>query len=543
MKLVNAEESRLIDRLSREKFNVPSYSLMTRAGEAVALALVRKWPEASEGGVLVVAGKGNNGGDGMVAARRLKQNGTPVQVALLAKVTELKGDAARAAGDFAAQGGRVIEAVNEEALTKIFGEKPGAIIDAIFGTGLNAKVTGLAAHAITLIDAPSVPVVAIDIASGVNADTGEVMGCAVKATLTVTFGLAKFGHFSYPGADYCGELEIAGIGFPRQAIEEVGPRGLLLERDDVRPLLKPRAVNSHKGTYGHPLVVAAGRGKAGAALLSARAALRMGAGLVSAAIPDSVASIVAAGQAELMTEPMPDRDGHFDGPMTSAALKELLGGKTAIVCGPGIGVSDDTKKLIAFILVEAAQPNRPALIDADGLNALAELGCETARRANGPIVLTPHPGEMARLLKSTTAEVNANRIGAARQLCERTGAYVLLKGARSVIAGPGGDIRINSTGNPGMGTPGMGDALSGMIGALLGQGMAPIDALSLGVFLHAAAADRVAARRGPIGYITGDLIEELPSALNALMSEAESKPRAAGARAERTPRSVTSRPR
>ncbi len=518
MKLLNAEESRQLDRLSQDKFGVPAYSLMSRAGEAVARIAAKRWPEALAAGVLIVAGKGNNGGDGMVAARHLKDSGAKVRAVLLARIADLKGDAARACREFVDAGGEVREAIDENALAAIFKEPAGIVIDAVFGIGLNAAVAGLPLRAIQLINASRVPVIAVDIASGVNADTGAIMGDAVKAALTVTFGLAKYGHFSYPGAELCGDLEVADIGFAPAAVDEIAPRGRWLEEADVRPLIRRRGANSHKGMFGHTLVIAGARGKGGAPLLAARGALRMGAGLVTVAIPDSVAAIVAGGQAEIMTEPMPDRDGHFDATGSIARLNDVISGKDAIAIGPGIGVSDDTKRLISYLIEDGARPNRQLLIDADGLNALAEIDCAAARRAQGPIVLTPHPGEMARLLKTSTAEVNADRVTAARILSERTGACVVLKGAHTVIAGVGGEIYINSTGNAGMGTPGMGDALSGMLAALLGQGMRAIDAMALGVFVHGYAADRVARSRGAIGYITGDVIEELPAALAALMS-------------------------
>ena len=346
---------------------------------------------------------------------------------------------------------------------------------------------------------------------------GVAMGAAIRASQTVTFGFAKFGHVSYPGAGQCGELRIVDIGFATRAIDEIAPRGRFLERADLQHLIRARPENSHKGMYGHPLVIAGSRGKSGAVLLASRAALRTGAGLVTAAMPESIQPIVAAGQAELMTEPIADRDGHFDGAHAPDALKMLLDGKNALIVGPGIGVTDDTKRLIEWLISDASEPNRPMLIDADGLNALAAIGCESLKRARGPIVLTPHPGEASRLLGVTTAAINDDRVSAARTLAERTGATVLIKGARSVIASPDGDIFVNSTGNPGMSTPGMGDALSGIVGAMLGQHLRPLDALALGVFLHGYAADRVATRMGRVGYIAGDLIDELPAALEALI--------------------------
>jgi NAD(P)H-hydrate epimerase len=344
------------------------------------------------------------------------------------------------------------------------------------------------------------------------------MRAAIRAALTVTFGFAKYGHVSYPGADFCGELVIAEIGFAPHAIQEISPRGLFLERGDAARLIPRRAQNTHKGTYGHPLVIAGARGKSGAAVLTSRGALRIGAGLVTAAIPESVAGIVAAGQTELMTEPMPDRDGHFDARATIERLTPLIEGKSALVTGPGLGVSDDTRDLVAWLVNEGAQPTRPLLIDADGLNVLALLGPARLKSAHGPVVLTPHPGEMARLLGISNAAVNADRITAVRRMAETTGAYVLVKGARTVVATPDGALFVNSSGNPGMATPGMGDVLSGIIGGLLGQGMSPTDALKLGVFVHGFAADLLAERVGPVGYLAGDLANELPAALKALKS-------------------------
>jgi NAD(P)H-hydrate epimerase len=358
--------------------------------------------------------------------------------------------------------------------------------------------------------------VAVDIASGVNSDTGAVMGAAVRAAVTVTFGFAKFGHVSYPGAGYCGDLKIVDIGFPPAAVEDVQPAGRYLEAADLRPLIAPRAADSHKGIFGHPLIIAGAMGKSGAAVLASRAALRTGAGLVTAAIPRCVAPVVAAGQAELMTEPMPDAGGHFSAPATIERLREVIARKTALVFGPGVDVNSDTMALIRFLVRECASAECPLLIDADGLNALAAIGCGLLRKGNGPFVLTPHPGEMARLLSLSTAAVNADRISAARRLCDLTGAHCLLKGNRTVIASPEGVLYVNSTGNPGMATPGMGDALSGILGALLGQGMKPHEAMALGVYVHGAAADRVARRLGPVGYLAGDLIGELPLTLAAL---------------------------
>jgi ADP-dependent NAD(P)H-hydrate dehydratase / NAD(P)H-hydrate epimerase len=513
MIILNAAESRELDRLSQTTYGIDSYRLMTRAGEAVASAVTQRWPAEVGAGVLVVAGKGNNGGDGVVAARTLRADGVPVRVLLMVPTAELKGDAARACADYVAGGGDVVEAADERALT---GQRPGVVIDALFGTGLNAEVRGTLRAIIEAINAMQVPVVAVDIASGVNADTGAIMGVVIKAALTVTFGFAKYGHVSYPGVEFCGALEIAEIGFASGALTTIAPRGRLIERGEAAALIAPRAPNTHKGSYGHVLAVAGGRGKGGAAILVGRGALRAGAGLVTVAIPACVATVVAAGQAELMTEPLDDRDGHCAAGPTIERLSQLVVGKNALVAGPGMGTSDDTRAAIAWLIRTGTAPDRPLLIDADGLNALAPLDPSLLNAARGPIVLTPHPGEMARLLNSTTAAVNADRIGAAQRLAAATGAHVLLKGARSVIVTRAGAVRINSSGNPGMATPGMGDVLSGIVGALMGNGVEPGDALTLGVFAHGYAADRLAARVGGFGYLAGDIAVELPGAFTAI---------------------------
>jgi ADP-dependent NAD(P)H-hydrate dehydratase / NAD(P)H-hydrate epimerase len=513
MILLTAAQSRELDRISQQRFGVGSYDLMTNAGDAVARTIARRWPEAMARGVLVVAGKGNNGGDGLVAARRLHQAGERVRAVLLAHSTDLSGDAARACNDYETAGGVIIEATDETTLAAVMGsEQIGVIVDAIFGTGLNAEVRGLARRTIEIINGAGSVVVAVDIASGVNSDTGAVMGVAVRATLTVTFGFAKYGHVSYPGAERSGCLEIAEIGFAPQAIRDIAPRGRFLERPDVLTLIRPRDDNTHKGTYGHPLIIAGSLGKSGAALLVARGALRAGAGLVTAAIPEPIAQIVAAGQAELMTEPMPAHNGHFDGRATIERIEAMLAGKTALIAGPGMGASDDTRQIVEW-LARSARPECPLLLDADALNVLAPIRSEILRGARGPIVMTPHPGEMARLLGVSNREINADRIVSARKLAEATGAGVLLKGARSVIVTPEQEVFVNSSGNPGMGTPGMGDVLSGIIGALLGQGMSPADALKLAVFIHGYAADRLAVRIGPAGYLASELADELPAAL------------------------------
>ncbi|MFZ0660310.1 MAG: NAD(P)H-hydrate epimerase, partial [Candidatus Binataceae bacterium] len=277
MILLTAAESRELDRLSQEKYGVDSYALMTRAGEAVADKLIERFPDASRAGVLAVAGKGNNGGDAMVAARRRIERGVKVRVALLGWGGDLKGDALRAHDELVGAGGVIVQTPDESDLEAAYGTRPGAIVDGIFGTGLNAPVRGVARAAIERMNAIGAPIVAVDIASGVDSDSGAIMGVAVRAALTVTFGYAKFGHVSYPGAERCAELAIAEIGFAAEAIREIAPRGRFYQAADAREYLKPRAVDANKGNFGHPIIIAGSRGKSGAAILASRAALRAGA--------------------------------------------------------------------------------------------------------------------------------------------------------------------------------------------------------------------------------------------------------------------------
>jgi NAD(P)H-hydrate epimerase len=517
MILLSAAESRELDRLSQSKYGIDSYALMRRAGEAVADLTLRRWPDAARGAVAIVAGKGNNGGDGLVAARKLTQAGVAARVLMLARPETLKGDTARAWRDFAAVGGAAAIAQSDAEIDAFFAAaSPAAIIDAIFGIGLNAEVRGAARRAIDRINQSGAPAVAVDIASGVNADSGAIMGAAVRAALTATFGYAKYGHVSYPGAQYCGELEIAEIGFAPAAIGEIAPRGRLIEASEAARMVAPRAANSHKGSYGHLLIVAGSYGKSGAAVLAGRGALRGGAGLVTLAIPEPALPMAAAGQAELMTEPMPAVAGGFAAAGTIARLAGLIGAMNAVAAGPGIGVSAESLTLVDWLIREASAPNRPLLLDADALNAVAEAGGEMMRAARGPVVITPHPGEAARLLRTTPATINADRIGAARSLAELTGASVLLKGARTVVAADGA-IAINSSGNPGMAAAGMGDVLSGLTGALLAGGMAPGAALSLGAWMHGDAGDRAARKIGPAGFLAGELAAELPAVRAALI--------------------------
>ena len=517
MYLVTAAEMRELDRLTIEEYGTPGHVLMERAGAGATDALLEAFPHARKISVLVIAGKGNNGGDGFVIARLLKKQGVKCEVMLAAKKTDVTGDALRNLEAFAKLRGRITE-ITEPSQLEIVRDKlgrSGLIVDALFGTGLNAPVRGLAANLIELMNVSELPVVAVDIPSGLDADRGEPLGQAVQADLTVTFGYPKRGQIGDPGAVYVGDLAIVDIGIAAEAIEKMSPRLELLTVEDIGSLVRTRRRTAHKGDFGHLLVLAGARGKSGAALLCGGAALRTGTGLVTLGGPTSLNAVFSSVLLEAMTAPLPElADGSLclDEDAISAAMK----GKSAIAFGPGIGVSADTIALTRWLL---SQSKVPLIIDADGLNCGAtDVGM--IRGARVPVILTPHPGEMARLLNTTNAEIQSNRLEVARAFAAEHGCYLILKGANSIIAAPDGRAWINSSGNPGMASGGMGDVLTGVIGGLLAQGHSPENACRLGVFLHGYAGDMAAEEKGETGILAHDLIERLPNGLRALRQAA-----------------------
>ena len=513
MIVVTAEQMREMDRLTIEKYRVPSLTLMERAGQAVAEAILENFAPSAKRGVLIVAGKGNNGGDGFVVARVLKRKHIPCEVALLARKDEISPDAAHNLRAYLKLKGKVTEinADRLDLLTALMNRK-GLIVDAILGTGIKSAVRGLLGDAITIINTSGLPIVAIDIPSGLDTDRGVPLGVAVQAEMTVALGFPKLGEVIHPGISYVGDLVVADIGIEASAVAEVAAQTELLDRETVRWLVPRREADTHKGTYGHVLAVAGSRGKTGAAILTCRAAMRSGAGLVTLAAPRSLNDIFAGALIEVMTEPLNDNNTGEMEPLGDQDWHRLLERKTALLFGPGIGVNAATQNSLRWLLKNL---DVPWVIDADGLNNLA-LDIDRLRHAKTPPVLTPHPGEMARLAGKSTAEINADRVAIARAFAVAHRCHLVLKGARTVIATPAGKVSINPTGNPGMASGGMGDALTGILSALLGQGFAPENAMKLGVYLHGFVGDRVATERGVIGLIASDIIDGLPAGLQAL---------------------------
>ncbi|HKZ57228.1 MAG TPA: NAD(P)H-hydrate dehydratase [Thermodesulfovibrionales bacterium] len=519
MKVVTAEEMRVIDRRTIEGYSIPGSVLMERAGLAVAARIKESFSPRK---VIIIAGSGNNGGDGLVVARNLYNEGWDVKVFLTVKPEDLKGDALlqyRIAVKF----GLEIYPMNEF-LTNYSSliTRHCILVDALLGTGISKNVTGLLSEVISYLNRSNVPIISVDIPSGISSDNGQIMGEAVRADYTVTFGLPKRGHLLYPGAQHSGKLFIEDIGFPKELLNSEKLHIELLTKDKVSPLIPQRPRYSHKGNYGHVLIIAGSKGKTGAAIMAAKACLRSGAGLVTLGIPKSLADVFQSRVTEEMILALPDKgDGTLSQRASRVILNFLNERATTLAIGPGIGISSDTKKLMEILIKTSTTP---MLIDADGINSLKG---ERAifSKVKAPIILTPHPGEMARLLGKQkgvsvkTQDIERNRINVPFSFAKETGTYLVLKGVPTIIAGPDGMAYINSTGNPGMASAGTGDVLTGMISAFLSQGLSPTHASILGVYMHGFAGDSAAAEKGEHPLIATDIIEKIPFAFHSLSHE------------------------
>ena len=514
MHVVTAAEMRRLDHLTINAHGVPSLTLMERAGQSVVDVILKRWTHLAKRGVLVVAGKGNNGGDGLVIARLLKAREVPCEVACVARAEELAPDAAANLERYRSVGGTFtpIPPGGLDSLSRRIRDK-GLLVDALLGTGLRSPVEGFLADVVELLNASGIPIVAVDTPSGLDSDRGTALGATVQADVTVTFGFPKIGQAVYPGVVYNGELVVADIGIPREAVTEVAPSVELLDSADIVWFLPRRADDSHKGTYGHLLVMAGSRGKTGAAVLACRGAMRVGTGLVTLAAPRGLNDILAGALVEPMTEPLGEPGEDRWPPLGATDWEGLSERKSAVLFGPGVGVGGAAQTTLETLLEHC---RLPWLIDADGLNNLAA-DVSRLREARVPPVLTPHPGEMSRLAGMDTADVNGDRVGIARAFAAENRCYLVLKGARTVIATPDGRVSINPTGNSGMASGGMGDVLAGVVAGFLAQGVPPEDAVRLGVYLHGRTGDRVADERGGVGLIASDLVDELPRAIKELV--------------------------
>ncbi len=471
MKAVTTAQIRQLDQRSIQS-GIPGEQLMENAGYAVARTAARLLKQRDATAVLLLAGKGNNGGDAIVAARHLAAAGCHATLVLLCRRDELRGE----------------PRLHFQRLTGVDVldwpcELPSAavIVDGLLGTGLTGEVREPYASVIKSMNASGLPILAIDVPSGLHSDTGDALGVCGRAEVTVTMGLPKIGLLKPAAADYVGRIEVADIGFPAELIEEIQTEVELLTAADVAPLLPRRHRAAHKGDFGHLLVVAGSEGYTGAPVITAHAAARSGVGLVTLAVPRNIYPMVAANcPPEIMPRPLEETK---------------LGAFDAVAMGPGVGAGFDLRPWLGGMRV-------PAVLDADALNALAPL----RQSLPATLVLTPHPGEMGRLIGKSVKEVQANRWEIARRFAKEHRVTLVLKGAGTVVTDSSGKLWINSTGNPGMAKGGMGDALTGIIGALLAQGLSPLDAARAGVFLHGRAGDLAVERHGETAMLATDLI-------------------------------------
>ncbi len=515
IKIITAAQMQTLERRTIGEARIPATTLMERAGSGVA-SCIEQWAGAVNGKTItVICGKGNNGGDGFVVARLLRRRRANVRVLTMAPLSELSRDAALMYRRFVKTAGpsSIIPYKSKDTAYSLLQESD-LLVDALLGTGLSSAVTGRYGEVIESINKMSCPVVAIDVPSGLHADTGMTLGQAVCAALTVTCGLPKIGLYQNQGIDLSGSITLVDIGIPPSYVDALDSRVALLTPQWVHGCLPRRERSGHKGTYGHAGIIAGSVGKTGAAALAAQAALRVGAGLVTVATPSSVNDILEAKLLEVMTMPMPETKAKT---FSRAALDRLLAfmaAKDAVAIGPGLSTHHETVELVQAL---TARLDRPAVLDADALNALTGRTAILASCKTPPII-TPHPGEMARLeAEATPQTVNRDRIGTATRFARERGLFVILKGARTVIARPDGAVAICPTGNPGLATAGTGDVLTGMVVGLLAQGLPSWEAACTATYLHGAAGDLAAARTGEVSMIAGDLLGQIPTALNRML--------------------------
>ncbi|SRR5579884_607631 len=509
MKLPTPREMAALERQAQDQYGVTAAALMERAGACTAEVARRLLRSRGGRHVAVLAGKGNNGGDGLVAARHLAGE-MPVRVVLVAPSEDLRGEPARHLASLREQHLEILDAraLDGPGLDRLLREAD-LLIDAIFGTGFRGPAEGTAAQVIEAANRSGTPILAVDVPSGADAGAGRVEEPCIRAAATVTMGLPKLGLVQYPAAAYAGRLFVADIGFPAALVEEAPIAAWLVLATWVDRALPRRPPDSHKGRFGRVLVVAGARGFAGAGVLAARGAIRAGAGLVTIALPGSLASVPGASLPEAMTHPLPETAAGTLGDAAYGDLAEAAGRASAVAIGPGLTTHPEVVSLVRRLLPRL---ETPVVVDADGLNALA--GEPTRLRdVPGPVVITPHPGEMARLLGRSAADVQRDRLSIAREAARAFGVVTLLKGARTIVAAPDGHAAVVPTGNPAMATGGMGDVLTGALAALLGQRIPPFEAAACAAYLHGLAGDLAAAARGELGLLAHEVADEIPRAL------------------------------
>ena len=525
MKVVTAAEMRQIDQDTIEGIGIPGIVLMETAGSTIVRAIEKHYSTSKRIGIL--AGKGNNGGDGLVIARQLAHTGHDVHIFLLSPPDSFTGEAGINLQISKNLGLRIeeiltdtahkSEASSDQSTSLSHIASRDLLVDAIFGTGLRGTVRDPIITVINTINNLPAPILSVDLPSGLDADTGNPLGTCVRADRTVTIGLPKRGVLVHPGAELTGKLEVVDIGFPEQVVNAQDIKVNWTTAAQASQWMPQRPTACHKGTYGRVLVIAGSTGMTGAAALASEAALRTGAGLVTLAIPKHLNPILEGLLPEVMTLPLPETEaGSLSVSATLAILKFAEKTKSVLAIGPGLSQHSETVSLVHQLVRENQEQglNLRMVIDADGLNALAQ-SPEIISLLDRGAVLTPHPGEMARLTNTTVATLEKDRISTAQQFASEHGLTLVFKGAPTVSADANGDVWINSTGNPGMATGGMGDVLTGVIAGLMAQGISNETAAALGVYLHGLAGDIAAEALGMPGLIASDVLKAVPQAISS----------------------------
>lgn len=524
MKIVTSAQMRALDTWAMSVVRIPGVVLMENAGQAITQHFLSYWDKPA-GKAVVVAGKGNNGGDGAVVARRLVDEGWSVQVLLCAERAQLSGDALVQFEFLEKLGISTVEVSNAPAFRQVENEviEADLVVDALLGTGATNNLSLFFRDVVHVINQSSGFRLAVDLPTGVCADTGRILGDAVRANLTVTCAYLKHGLLQYPGAEYASVVKVAYVGIPRQGVHHLGVVDSVFREEELPALLPPRRSESHKGNHGHVLVVGGSRGKAGAALLTATGALRSGAGLVTVGTFPEVCASLEGRVPEVMVEgiDLSDRAEPRQGSVLNTgdakpfdkSLFDLLHRKSVVVVGPGLGVSTVVDNLVHILLRSCRVP---IVLDADALNVLqADIGA--CSQASGRTVLLPHPGEASRLLGERVEEIQENRPFFARKLAQLANSYVVLKGARTIVAAPHGNLRVVLAGNSVLATGGSGDVLAGVVATMIAQLGLSLDVVALAVHLHGSAADKILKTKGDRGILASEIAAELPAVFAAVM--------------------------
>ncbi len=488
---------------------ITSLALMESAGRSTAKIILARVPDIENKRVVIICGHGGNGGDGLVVGRYLQDRSSHIVVFLLAQRGQLRSDTATNAAVLEKQGSVSLIYLTDDLspLQKALTEAD-VVIDALFGVGLDRPLKGRHSQVIKMINDCQAQRIALDIPSGLPADNGQSFDCAVDAKLTIAMGYLKPAHLLFPARHHVGEVAIAAVDYPERARAKINPAAFLVERADIEPLFPARRQNGHKGDFGRVLVIAGSQGMTGAAILTSQAALRSGAGLVYLAAPQALNSILEATLIETITIPLPDHQGRLSNTAKEPLLTNLEE-KDVLAIGPGLSRSSQVGDLVRAVLAETRVP---VVLDADGIHAFVD-HLHLLKEVDTELILTPHPGELARLIKISAEEISADRFVIARSFAQQYHLHLVLKGKPTVIASPCGEMFVNPTGNTGLASGGSGDVLAGIIAGLIGQGASGLDAAILGVYLHGFTADLLAANSAERAILPTDLLSLLPQAI------------------------------